>query len=178
MNETPKSKCCKANVKVHGVKEGTSYYVCTACYNACDIYNSDSVGLAPNVLNTCIKHVKTLHVQPEKSRDWVKEFTLTFTEDAHCGDRECTAEYLCFHGNADEVRAFIKKVSEHEREEGKKEMFGGGFLCGRLEEFPGKTFVGGCGEHVSFMDSYRCADCTASFHRNCLRLHFNQPHNG
>lgn len=47
------------------------------------------------------------------------------------------------------------------------------FLCGMLEENNGIPFKGGCGKEVSIFDSYRCADCTASFHRDCIREHFN-----
>ncbi len=47
-----------------------------------------------------------------------------------------------------------------------------GFKCGELEGH--ERFVGGCGQFVSFEDSYRCADCTASFHRKCLRTHFSK----
>lgn len=49
---------------------------------------------------------------------------------------------------------------------------GFGFLCGRIEENKGKVFIGGCNQYVDFMDSYRCTDCTASFHRDCARKHF------
>lgn len=48
-----------------------------------------------------------------------------------------------------------------------------GFICGRLEEKP--KFKGGCGQPVKFMESYRCADCTASFHRDCIHEHFKSP---
>lgn len=54
-----------------------------------------------------------------------------------------------------------------------------GFLCGKLEELKDKTFSGGCGKFVPIFGSanesaYRCVDCTASFHRNCLRKHFKK----
>lgn len=47
------------------------------------------------------------------------------------------------------------------------------FVCGDLKT-DGKieSFIGGCGKPVKESDSYRCADCTASFHRDCIRKHF------
>lgn len=30
---------------------------------------------------------------------------------------------------------------------------------------------GGCGKEVNAHDAYRCVDCTASFHRDCMRQH-------
>src|SRR4051812_17798740 len=30
---------------------------------------------------------------------------------------------------------------------------------------------GGCGKEVNAYDAYRCVDCTASFHRDCMREH-------
>lgn len=50
-----------------------------------------------------------------------------------------------------------------------------GFLCGLLHGQAG-PFVGGCKSHIRFLDAYRCVDCTASFHRDCLRKHFQHEH--
>lgn len=43
-----------------------------------------------------------------------------------------------------------------------------------------KTFIGGCGKAVPIFGSaderaYQCADCSAPFHRECLREHFKHP---
>lgn len=46
------------------------------------------------------------------------------------------------------------------------------YQCGRIYGHP--MFRGGCGKPVSFEESYRCCDCTASFHRECLRRHFTE----
>jgi hypothetical protein len=46
------------------------------------------------------------------------------------------------------------------------------YQCGRLYGKP--LFEGGCGKPVSFEESYRCYDCTASFHRDCIREHFHR----
>lgn len=51
------------------------------------------------------------------------------------------------------------------------ELSAEGYACGRIEEVNG-IFTGGCGKHVDREESYRCSDCTASFHRDCLRKHF------
>lgn len=48
------------------------------------------------------------------------------------------------------------------------------FICGLIEENNGQLFIGGCGKDVSAWDSYRCADCTAMFHRECIRKHFKK----
>ena len=45
-----------------------------------------------------------------------------------------------------------------------------GYLCGRIAGLP--LFKGGCGKKVLKHEAYRCADCTASFHRDCIRKHF------
>ena len=49
--------------------------------------------------------------------------------------------------------------------------------CGKLAEFPNKTFVGGCGEPVNIMKVYACVDCSAPFHRKCLlkHMHYDMP---
>lgn len=40
-------------------------------------------------------------------------------------------------------------------------------------------YEGGCGKKFTgeeySNDMYRCADCNAFFHRDCIRKHFNQP---
>lgn len=41
--------------------------------------------------------------------------------------------------------------------------------CGAVE---GNTVVGGCGSHVLVVDGFRCADCLAWFHRDCINEHF------
>jgi hypothetical protein len=51
------------------------------------------------------------------------------------------------------------------------ELSAEGYACGRLEKIGG-IFKGGCGAHVEREESYRCVDCTASFHRDCIRKHF------
>ena len=50
-------------------------------------------------------------------------------------------------------------------------------LCGKLAEFPDKTFVGGCGEPVNLLKAYACIDCSAPFHRKCLlkHIHYDMP---
>lgn len=53
---------------------------------------------------------------------------------------------------------------------------GDGFCCGAVEGVG--IFKGGCGENVNFYDAYRCADCTASFHRGCIRKHFRAEGDG
>lgn len=56
------------------------------------------------------------------------------------------------------------------------QLFGcDGFICGLLHGQAG-PFVGGCKSRIRFMDAYRCVDCTASFHRDCLRKHFQHEH--
>lgn len=37
------------------------------------------------------------------------------------------------------------------------------------------TMIGGCGELMLSLESYRCTDCTVQFHRNCAREHFKHP---
>ena len=51
-----------------------------------------------------------------------------------------------------------------------EEAMADGFLCGHIAGLP--RFEGGCGEKVLKQEAYRCADCTASFHRDCIRKHF------
>lgn len=70
--------------------------------------------------------------------------------------------------------ALIARIRELEGKLEKWECDGmeGGYACGKTEQ---GQMVGGCGEHVSFKDSYRCADCTASFHRDCIQKHFDHP---
>jgi len=52
------------------------------------------------------------------------------------------------------------------------------FICGGLEKNIKNNelslFRGGCGNGVKMMESYRCADCTASFHRKCIKKHFTE----
>ncbi len=50
----------------------------------------------------------------------------------------------------------------------------GFFVCGALEE-QDEIFIGGCGQIIEHDEDYRCADCTASFHHNCIRTHFLYP---
>lgn len=50
-------------------------------------------------------------------------------------------------------------------------------LCGGIEQNMNEKneinlLKGGCGKWIPIMDSYRCTDCTASFHRDCARKHF------
>lgn len=47
------------------------------------------------------------------------------------------------------------------------------FLCGVFDK-PESIAEGGCGNAVNVLEGYRCGDCTAYFHRDCLRKHFNQ----
>ena len=46
------------------------------------------------------------------------------------------------------------------------------FCCGKAEH-NGKieSLIGGCGKDVSAWESYRCSDCAATFHRDCLINH-------
>lgn len=46
------------------------------------------------------------------------------------------------------------------------------YACGLLYGKP--LFQGGCGKPVEFEEAYRCYDCTASFHRDCIREHFHR----
>jgi len=46
-----------------------------------------------------------------------------------------------------------------------------GYVCGFLYGMSA-PHVGGCGKEVLQHESYRCADCTASFHRACINEHF------
>jgi hypothetical protein len=48
------------------------------------------------------------------------------------------------------------------------------FICGAIEKNNGNLFTGGCGKEVSAWEGYRCSDCTATFHRNCIRKHFDK----
>ena len=64
----------------------------------------------------------------------------------------------------------LKKVVARQRE-ALEECTATGYACGRLQDFVG-VFLGGCGQHVNLEASYRCVDCMASFHRECLRKHF------
>lgn len=36
-----------------------------------------------------------------------------------------------------------------------------------------RKFKGGCGKDVNILESYRCVDCAAWFHRDCLEKHFD-----
>ena len=47
-------------------------------------------------------------------------------------------------------------------------------LCGALVDVE-KPLVGSCGKWVNVTEVYRCADCTAPFHRKCLIRHFKYP---
>ncbi len=57
------------------------------------------------------------------------------------------------------------------------ELEADGYVCGALVQNNGNIFKGGCGENVPIHDSYRCADCTASFHRECIQKHFKNEKN-
>lgn len=46
-----------------------------------------------------------------------------------------------------------------------------GYACGAIEGVG--VFKGGCGLNVNIENSYRCSDCSASFHRDCIRKHFS-----
>jgi hypothetical protein len=53
-------------------------------------------------------------------------------------------------------------------------------MCGMLQETGDKIFVGGCGKEVKVFGTaneraYGCVDCSAPFHRECLRKHFTCP---
>lgn len=61
-----------------------------------------------------------------------------------------------------EVKELTERVSQLEAE---------GYACGKLQTIDG-VFSGGCGQHVDREEAYRCCDCTASFHRKCIRKHF------
>jgi DNA-directed RNA polymerase subunit RPC12/RpoP len=56
------------------------------------------------------------------------------------------------------------------------EALADGYACGRIYGLP--IFEGGCGEKVLKHESYRCADCMASFHRDCIRKHFKSHKEG
>ena len=55
------------------------------------------------------------------------------------------------------------------------EALADGYACGRIYGLP--IFEGGCGKKVLKHESYRCADCMASFHRDCIRKHFKSHEN-
>lgn len=49
-----------------------------------------------------------------------------------------------------------------------------GWECGGLiHKGDHLNFIGGCKQKVKFDEAYRCRDCTASFHRDCLQRHFS-----
>lgn len=54
-----------------------------------------------------------------KSEDWEKEFEKLFLDLPNCMDRECMyiGESRCFHGIESEVKGFIKKALQQQREE-------------------------------------------------------------
>lgn len=64
---------------------------------------------------------------------------------------------------------FAKRLEEAEKKI--ERLKAEGYACGRLNEHEG-LLIGGCGLHVDRESSYRCSDCTASFHRDCIRQHF------
>ncbi len=72
------------------------------------------------------------------------------------------------------IRDFIDKhfISKKEAENNVIENIGEMVtLCGKLQEFPDKTLVGGCSKEVSILKVYACVDCSAPFHRRCLLKH-------
>lgn len=91
----------------------------------------------------------------------------------------------CTH-TTEEVRKVIKdrtcpiclrsRVAQLEQERDKLKMDietinAPSFLCGLIYGNK-QPFVGGCGKPVLQHESYRCSDCTASFHRECINEHF------
>lgn len=45
-------------------------------------------------------------------------------------------------------------------------------LCGKVEGDFSLKYKGGCMETVDMEEGFRCADCCAYFHRDCIKEHF------
>jgi hypothetical protein len=102
--------------------EGTCYYLCDKCLNACDIYVKPEQKPKLDCHATCAmenKKDKFLHMKP-KSEDWMKKFDLwfdknnsTFTERYSIDDFEDMSKV---------IKSFISRLLEKQREEIIKEV--------------------------------------------------------
>lgn len=90
------------------------------------------------------------------------------------GNRNDRGPYaLCNDINAAIAKDYVSRKEYDNLVSKIEELSAEGYLCGRIEQING-VFKGGCGENVNREESYRCADCTASFHRECIRKHFKE----
>lgn len=81
----------------------------------------------------------------------------------------------------DFLRTSLSQIATEAREDGQKEfMENVAVACGMTSETGEKIFQGGCGGQVRVFASaedraYVCADCSAPFHRACIKEHFKYP---